>query len=329
MSSDNGGSTPFQCSYCGQRNQIAEGRAVDSARCGKCRLPLGGGAHRKFAELKPDDYIHPLDAQALSTLRGIPGIDTVLKKLIELIGESYLRVVANANTVRVGPSQYPDLDAKLDVVCCTLGVPKPDLYVTVTDPIFGGGVGFNAMTTGVEKPFIIGFSTLLERLDDREILAVLAHEVGHIHAQHMLYTTAARLIQLIAQVLLTSNPVTATFGTILNWTIQVALINWYQKAELSCDRAALLVVQDKSVIVSAMLKLAGGLMAGRTVNYEAFIEQARDFDKRYEERMVDKFWTIIASSGRTHPFPVWRVAEILKWVESGEYDGVMAKADAS
>jgi Zn-dependent protease with chaperone function len=325
--SDNAGSTQFRCTYCGQRNQVAEGRSIDTARCGRCRLLFSITPHRKFAELAPDTYIHPLDKQALSALRAIPGVDTVLKKLIELTGESYLRVMANANTVRVGPNQYPDLDAKLDIVCCTLGVAKPDLYVTVTDPIFGTGVGFNAMTTGVEKPLIIGYSTLLERLDDKEILAVLAHEVGHIHAQHMLYTTAARLLAALTEYFLMSNPISATLGLVVNMTIRVALINWYQKAELSCDRAALLVVQDSSVITSAMLKLAGGLMAGRTVNHEAFVEQAREFDKKYEERMVDKFWTIIAASGRTHPFPVWRVAEILKWVESGEYEAVMARAD--
>lgn len=324
----NNGGTQFRCSYCGQRNQIAEGRSVGTARCGRCRLPSSAAPHRKFAELDPHAYIHPLDSQALAALRSIPGVDTVLKKLIEITGESYLRVMANANTVRVGPDQYPDLDAKLDVVCCTLGVPKPDLYVTVVDPIFGTGLGFNAMTTGVERPFIIGYANLLERLDDREILAVLAHEVGHIHAEHMLYTTAARLLAAVTEYLLASNPVTATLGLLVNMTVRVALINWYQKAELSCDRAALLVVQDKSVIVSAMLKLAGGLMAGRSVNYEAFVEQAREFDKKYEERMVDKFWTIIAASGRTHPFPVWRVAEILKWVESGEYDRLLERADA-
>jgi Zn-dependent protease with chaperone function len=326
---DNSGDSQFRCTYCGQRNQISESRPLDTARCGRCRLPYSAVPHKKFARLAPDVYIHPQDSQALAALHAIPGVDTVLKKLIELTGESYLRVMANANTVKVGPNQYPDLDAKLDVVCCTLGVAKPDLYVTVTDPIFGTGMGFNAMTTGVEKPFIIGFSSLLERLDDKEILAVLAHEVGHIHAEHMLYTTAARLLAAFTEYILMTNPISATLGLIINMTIRVALINWYQKAELSCDRAALVVVQDPNVIVSAMLKLAGGLMAGRTVNHEAFVEQAREFDRKYEERMVDKFWTIIAASGRTHPFPVWRVAEILKWVEAGEYEAVMARADAS
>jgi Zn-dependent protease with chaperone function len=324
---ENGNGAPVRCAYCGQRNQVAEGKAATSARCGRCRLPLRAEAHKKFADLDPHSYIHPLDSQALAALKSIPGIDTVLKKLIEITGESYMRVMANANTVKVGPNQYPDLDAKLDIVCCTLGVPKPDLYVTVTDPIFGGGVGFNAMTTGVERPLIVGYATLLERLDDREVLAVLAHEVGHIHAQHLLYITAARLLALVTNYLLVSNPITSAISTLISWTIQAALINWYQKAELSCDRAALLVVQDPEVVTSALCKLAGGLMAGRTVSHEAFVEQAREFDRLYQERMVDKFWTIIAASGRTHPFPVWRVAEILKWVESGNYRDVMAQAD--
>ena len=26
----------------------------------------------------------------------------------------------------------------------------------------------------------------------------------------------------------------------------------------------------------------------------------------------------------SHPFPIWRVSEILKWVDSGEYKALMA-----
>jgi hypothetical protein len=29
----------------------------------------------------------------------------------------------------------------------------------------------------------------------------------------------------------------------------------------------------------------------------------------------------VITSGLSHPFPVWRVSEILQWVESGEYKG--------
>jgi len=76
------------------------------------------------------------------------------------------------------------------------------------------------------------------------------------------------------------------------------------------------------VIVSTMMKLAGGNLAAK-VNYEEFINQARQFQKNYEEKWLDKIWTMIAAGGMSHPFPVWRVSEILEWVDEGGYKKVM------
>jgi hypothetical protein len=44
---------------------------------------------------------------------------------------------------------------------------------------------------------------------------------------------------------------------------------------------------------------------------------------------VRGFWADIISSGLTHLFPVWRVSEILKWVEDGEYQRLMDGAAES
>src|ERR1041384_6409076 len=79
----------IRCRYCGQRNQIR----IDAgdARCGRCRLPLSDAPHKKFARLDKDSYIHPADRRALAALRAIPGIDTALKKLLALTGESAIR----------------------------------------------------------------------------------------------------------------------------------------------------------------------------------------------------------------------------------------------
>ena len=47
------------------------------------------------------------------------------------------------------------------------------------------------------------------------------------------------------------------------------------------------------------------------------------FQKNYDDKALDRFWADILNAGRTHPFPIWRVSEILKWVESGEYQKLM------
>jgi len=303
-----------RCRYCGQRNQT---RADDNgaAKCGRCRLPLSDKPHKKFAELDKHEYVHPSDSRALAALRTIPGIDSALKKLLAVTGESAIRVIFTASAVKVTPQQCPDLHAKLQVACTTLGVDMPELFVQ-QNPIV------NAFTGGVERPVIVLHSSLIERLSDEEVLAVIAHEVGHIHAEHVLYLTAARLLEAVASVALAAAPIAAIITQLLSGSMRAALLAWARRAELSCDRAALLVTQDADVIGRTMMKLCGGTFASK-VDYEQFLAQARDFQKNYDEKALDRFWADIISSGMSHPFPVWRVSEILKWVDSGEYKRLM------
>lgn len=305
-----------RCRYCGQKNSVKADYKNDAANCGKCKLPLSNAGHKKFADLSKHAYIHPADSKALAALKAIPGVDTSLKKLLEWTGESAIRVMFMASAVKVTPKQCPDLHAKLQIACTTLGVPMPDLYIQQS-PIV------NAFTGGVEKPIIVLHSALIERLNDEETLAVIAHEVGHIHAEHVLYLTAARLIEALANFGAAKLiPGSEIIKFIISAGIGSALLAWARRAELSCDRAALLVVQDPHVVGRTMMKLAGGTFASK-IDYDQFLEQGREFQKNYDEKKLDKFWADIINAGLSHPFPIWRVSEILKWVESGEYDEVM------
>ncbi|HWW75741.1 MAG TPA: M48 family metallopeptidase [Pyrinomonadaceae bacterium] len=303
-----GGET-VRCRYCGQLNQTRGdvGRAV----CGRCRLPLSDAPHRKFADLDKYSYVHPLDSRALAALKAIPGIDSALKKLLEVTGESAIRVIFTASAVKVTPRQCPDLYAKLQVACTTLGVDMPEMFVQQNPTV-------NAFTGGVKRPVIVLHSQLIERLNDEEILAVIAHEVGHIHAEHVLYLTAARLLELVANAAIAAAPIASLIAQLLSLTMRSALLAWARRAELSCDRAALLVTQDADVIGRTMMKLAGGTFASR-VDYDEFLAQARDFQKNYDQKALDRFWADVINAGLTHPFPVWRVAEVMSWVESGDY----------
>ncbi|MDQ3180535.1 MAG: M48 family metallopeptidase [Acidobacteriota bacterium] len=307
-----------RCRYCGQKNSVKEDYVNGEAKCGRCRLPLSNAPHKKFADLSKHEYVHPADSKALAALRAIPGIDTALKKLLQVTGESAIRVMFMASAVKVTPQQCPDLHAKLQIACTTLGVDMPDFFIQ-QNPIV------NAFTGGVEKPIIVMHSGLLERLTDEEVLAVVAHEVGHIHAEHVLYLTAARLIEALANISIARIiPGAEIVKFLISAGISSALLAWARRAELSCDRAALLVTQDPHVIGRTMMKLAGGTFSSK-IDYDLFLEQAREFQKNYDEKKLDKFWADILNAGRSHPFPIWRVSEILQWVESGEYADLMKK----
>src|SRR6267143_4672835 len=299
----------IRCRYCGQQNALRTDGG--EARCGRCRLPLSDAPHKKFAHLDKEQYDHPADRRALAALRAIPGIDSALKKLLAVTGESAIRVIFTASAVKVTQKQCPDLYAKLQIACATLGVDMPELFVQQS-PIP------NAFTGGVKRPVIVLYSALLERLTDEEVLAVVSHEVGHIHAEHVLYITAARLIELAANAAIVAAPLAMLIKQILSLTMRYALLAWSRRAELFCDRAALLVTQDQHVVGRTMMKLAGGTFASK-VDYEQFLEQGRDFQKNYDEKALDRFWADIITASMSHPFTVWRVSEILKWVESGRY----------
>ena len=307
----------IRCRYCGQKNTVRDDYINNEAKCGRCKLPLSREPHKKFAELSKHEYVHPSDSKALAALRAIPGIDSALRKLLAVTGESAIRVSFMASAVRITPKQCPDLHAKLQIACTTLGVDMPDFFLQ-QNPVV------NAFTGGVDKPVIVLHSSLIERLNDEETLAVIAHEVGHIHAEHVLYLTAARLIEALANVSLAALPVAGLIKELISGSMRGALLAWARRAELSCDRAALLVTQDPHVIGTTMMKLCGGTFASK-IDYDLFLEQAREFQKNYDEKKLDKFWADIINAGLSHPFPIWRVAEILKWVESGQYAELMKK----
>ncbi len=305
-----------RCRYCGQKNAVRSDYKNDSANCGRCKLPLSNAGHKKFADLNKHDYIHPLDSKALAALKAIPGIDSALKKLLTVTGESAIRVMFMASAVKVTPKQCPDLHAKLQIACTTLGVDMPDMFIQ-QNPLV------NAFTGGVEKPVIVLHSALLERLNDDETLAVISHEVGHIHSEHVLYLTAARLMEALANLSAARLiPGSEIIKFIISAGISSALLAWARRAELSCDRAALLVVQDPHVVGRTMMKLAGGTFASK-IDYDEFLEQGREFQKSYDDKKLDKFWADIINAGLSHPFPIWRVSEIIKWVESGQYKELM------
>ena len=135
----------IRCRYCAQQNAVKAGYKNGDAVCGKCKLPLSDAPHKKFAELNKHDYIHPADSKALAALRAIPGIDTALKKLLAVTGESAIRVSFMASAIKVTPKQCPDLYAKLQIACTTLGVDMPDMFIQQNPMV-------NAFTGGVERP---------------------------------------------------------------------------------------------------------------------------------------------------------------------------------
>src|SRR5216117_4332171 len=209
---------------------------------------------------------HPADRAALQTLRSVPGFDEVVKKIYGLIGERGVRLIFQADAVRVGPKQFPRLNQLYTDVLTTMDVePRPDLFVSQTPFV-------NAGAYGMDRPFIVINSGALKLLDDDEMRSLLGHELGHVMSGHALYRT---ILVIILNVSFASLPFLAGIALL---PVRIALLEWYRKSELSSDRAGLLSTQDPHAAMRMYLKMAGGGDM-KQMDLNEFLVQAKEYEE--------------------------------------------------
>lgn len=268
---------------------------------------------RPLPGLDVEEFRHPNDARATDALRKIPGIDTLIKKVMEYGLERLYYVENVSSNLRVTPKMFPRLHRSLTWSCKILEVPEPEMYVTV-DP------KPNAFTYGHTKPFIQLTSGIIDMMSDEELFFVISHEVGHIKAGHVLYGTMARSISTIVTIL---GQATLGFGAILGQGLVVALYEWYRCAELTADRAALLCVQDIEPARDTFMKLAGGTtrLAGE-MDRDDFLRQVREFED-VDRTTLDRAYKVLLTLFRDHPFAMQRAREIDLWSEG--FESILAR----
>src|SRR6266853_1995042 len=206
-----------------------------------------------LTQIAPVTWEHPADRAALQSLRSVPGFDEVVKKIYGFIGERGVRLIFQADAVRVGPTQFPRLNE-------------------------------------------------------------LGHELGHVMSGHALYHT---ILVLILNVSLGALPFLAGIAIL---PIQLALLEWFRKSELSSDRAGLLACQDPTASLRVNLKFAGGGDMSQ-MDLNAFLVQAKEFEEA--GGALDRIFKILGVLGRSHPFNTVRAAELQRWIEEGHYDRVL------
>jgi Zn-dependent protease with chaperone function len=185
----------------------------------------------------------------------------------------------------------------------------PEVYdVYVTSSVPGG-----AQAIGTGKPMIVIDSTLLQQLGHGEQRVVLAHELGHILSDHVVYMTTLNIL------LSVSNGLPFFLGIPFR-AVKAVLLEWYRAAELSCDRAATLAVRDPRIVCRTLMVTAGALPVD-DLNLDAFMAQAMEYESWDDPSdRVRRFFNEI---GQTHTYAVRRVSEVMKWVQSGEYDRIV------
>lgn len=268
-----------------------------------------------YTGISSEAFRHPLDAQAEQALRSVPGFDLIARKFLEFVAERPQYIYQMGNSIQVGPRQYSTIYHIFRECLRDLDVyPEPNLFVS-QNPVV------NASALGQEKPHIILNSALLDLLNEQEIRAVISHELGHIKCGH---TTLSQMAIWAIQAIFFIGNMTFGLSTLVSTGLIAAFFEWQRKAELSADRAALLVTDNLNTVISLQMKMAGGSHRfANEVSMDEFIKQADEYQELNQDALNQVYKLLFYYSGQyglfSHPFGVERVYHLREWANSSEY----------
>ncbi|MEH2147455.1 M48 family metallopeptidase [Nostoc sp.] len=271
-----------------------------------------------YTGISSEAFRHPLDRQAEQALRNLPGFDLIARKFVEFIYERPQLVYLMGNTIQVGPRQYSTIYQMFRECVRDLDIyPEPALFVSQNPEA-------NSYALGQENPYIVINTGILDLLDEAEIRAVLAHELGHIKCGHTILIQMAMWAMSAASAL---GELTFGLGNIVTQGLIYAFFEWRRKAELSSDRAALLVMDDLNPVMSTMMKLSGGSNKyANECSLQEFIKQSENYQALDEDGLNQIYKFLIYNGGQgmmlSHPFPVERLHYLRAWAVSEEYQQI-------
>jgi len=249
----------------------------------------GGGT-----ETTGHEYTYTFDRQsriAFENTRPVALAVEASVRLFKQLGKHQLL----GHAVKVSDRQFPRIYRITKSACDTLQITMPQVFV-VNSPTFNAGtLGTN------DDSFIMMHSALVDHYSDEELLTVIGHECGHIHNSHVAYLTAMHYLTYMA-------------GMFLPWILQPALValrTWSRRAEITCDRAGMLVAKDQQAAERAITKLAvGSRKLYEEFNVDAFLEQHEEGSQG-----IGKYMEVFA----THPWLPKRVLAMRVFGESQLY----------
>ncbi len=270
---------PFACQRCG-----GDGSRLPAATiyCPQCRWlrPLGP----RYA-LTLDAFMWRQDADAMNVLRSLGPLTAAARMVSERVGRPWLE--ASVNGLRLSERQLPDIFAQAVRAARIMALSYlPEIYVS-------GEQMWDAMTLGTDTSAFIVLGSVLTNFKGDDLLFVLGREMGHCRAGHALWKTVTQFVSGRSQrrtimgdgVLKLFNP-----AKLVESAVDAPLMAWARQAEITADRAGLLVVGKEEVARRVLMTWTlRSFPLQQRIDADAFREQedaAEDVTQRVSEWML-------------------------------------------
>lgn len=222
------------------------------------------------------------DGKAMAALRSMRPLNAAAKAVSEKVGRRWIE--STFNGVLLGEKQLPHIYGQAVRAARILGMSNmPDVYLS-------GERSWDCLTFGSDTDsFVVIGSALAGNFQDADMLFLLAREMGHCRAGHALWKTVIRFFlgeQGPAKGFMAGGIFNAILSptALISGAIEVPLLAWARQAEITADRAGLLVVGEEEiarrVLLSWTLKSS---FIYRQINIEAWLEQQAADDGGYSK----------------------------------------------
>jgi len=208
---------------------------------------------------------------------------SVLLLAVILIGQLLYIIIGQkqiqGNSLLISSNQYPEINKIIEASCNKLKMVKPNCYINFNPQI-------NAFVMGFKKPYTLVLTTaLIENLNNKELMFVIGHELGHIKMNH------SRLKSLVMPLDNNIPVITLVFNF------------WLRKAEYTADRVGLFVTDDINTSTDALLKITVGSRLHKGVVVKDLINQ---INNSYDE-LIEKIGEMLL----THPYITNRIKNLI------------------
>lgn len=215
-----------------------------------------------FVHIDPPGYVWPV-IWFLCALGAIGWFTRAIERTVRAEREALLERAVPPSEISVAETSH--LDSSLERLARQVSIPTPELRVDPTatplayttyrpdDPLVRVGRD--------DTPVIVLSRGLIELLPRSELVAVIAHEIGHIANDDCRLITVV-LVPLIAAETLTEDEGTTTnvseiCGHLLSFVASIGVGVFARGRELAADRAAVTMTGDPGALAAALERLGG------------------------------------------------------------------------
>jgi len=267
-------------------------------------------------QIPSQEFEHPSMQQMNNLLRQSTSLTSTAQMISKKVGKPWYESLFNS--ILTSEKQYARVYELAYIAARRIGMKTmPSVYIEADR-------GYQTATYGSDQDSFVNIGTFLPRLlNDRELLFVLGHELGHLISNHALWTTVSMFLVGQHRSTVMSDGLISYFSNplkIVEQGMESVISSWMRVADLTADRAALLVVGDfdiaKRVLFLLYFKSRREL---QDVNLDEWVKQQMTQDSGAQK---------LSEFGSPTPYLGSRLKELQSFYDSPQYEILRRKVES-